>query len=189
MAVQRSCGGQSSASGKLTYFMKLVQRLLDSNMAPFRLLGVIKKAVCSCIERWWVSPSIGSSCYYYCAEHCYSASTVDERVWQPRGTGHVCIEDDDTFEKLLASKNYHFQKGTKGGHVEKVLPTTYLSIFSVLMEGFYLQVSGSPTFYQYVTNLAFETLLEETFKTTTSKQAAVEPLTYEEGNVLRYVAG
>ena len=51
MAVQRSCGGQSSASGKLTYFMKLVQRLLDSNMAPFRLLGVIKKAVCSCIER------------------------------------------------------------------------------------------------------------------------------------------
>lgn len=50
MAVQRSCMGQSSASGKLTYFMKLVQRLLDSNMAPFRSLGVIKKVVAAVLK-------------------------------------------------------------------------------------------------------------------------------------------
>ena len=46
-----------------------------------------------------------------------------------------------------------------------------------------------PLLYWYVTNLAFQALLEETFQSSNAQQAVVEALTYEESNVLRYVAG
>ena len=43
--------------------------------------------------------------------------------------------------------------------------------------------------YQYVTNQAFEALIQETFQTSYIQQTSAEPLTHEEQNALRYVAG
>ncbi len=50
-------------------------------------------------------------------------------------------------------------------------------------------VDVHPIFYQYVTNQLFQAIIEEKFQADNSMQAAVEPLTYEESNALRYVAG
>ena len=46
-----------------------------------------------------------------------------------------------------------------------------------------------PNLYQYVTNQAFEALIQETFQTSNVQQTSAEPLTYGEENALRYVAG
>ena len=50
-------------------------------------------------------------------------------------------------------------------------------------------MDAHPVLYQYVTNQAFQAVIEQAFQTSNSKEAAVKPLTYEEGNALWYVAG
>ena len=50
-------------------------------------------------------------------------------------------------------------------------------------------VDPHPILYQYVTNQAFEALIQETFQTSNVQQTSAEPLTYGEENALRYVAG
>ena len=51
---------------------------------------------------------------------------------------------------------------------------------------------ASPAFYQYVTNEVFKCLIEKEYplpETSTSTESPVTPLTFEEQNALRYVAG
>ena len=52
-------------------------------------------------------------------------------------------------------------------------------------------VSPQPLFYQYVTDKAFQALIRDKFQSHTSITTTVDPkpLTYEESNALRYVAG
>ena len=52
-----------------------------------------------------------------------------------------------------------------------------------------VSVDAHPIFYQYVTDQAFQAVMEETFNSTNGQVATVEPLTYGEENALRYVAG
>ena len=49
-------------------------------------------------------------------------------------------------------------------------------------------VDPHPILYQYVTNQAFEALIQETFQTSNVQQTSAEPLTYGEENALGYVA-
>ena len=114
-------------------------------------------------------------------------STLPPNWWngwaRSRGTGCVRSEGVDTFEKLLASKNYCLQKGSEGSYVEELLPTAYLSIFSGLWKEFVTKavaVDPHPILYQYVTNQAFEALIQETFQTSNVQQTSAEPLTYRE---------
>ena len=116
---------------------------------------------------------------------------MDEQDQESKGTGCVRSEGVDTFEKLLASKNCCLQKGSEGSYVEELLPTAYLSIFSGLWKEFVTKavaVDPHPILYQYVTNQAFEALIQETFQTSNVQQTSAEPLTYGEENALRYVA-
>lgn len=138
---------------------------------------------CSCRQRWWLSACICSGVYHYRIQHCYPIGGMDEQDQESRGTGCVRSEGVDTFEKLLASKNCCLQKGSEGSYVEELLPTAYLSIFSGLWKEFVTKavaVDPHPILYQYVTNQAFEALIQETFQTSNVQQTSAEPLTYRE---------
>ena len=53
----------------------------------------------------------------------------------------------------------------------------------------HLSVSAQPLMYQYITEKIFQEMIEITFRTHKAASSTAEEFTYEEANVLRYVAG
>ena len=86
-----------------------------------------------------------------------------------------------------------FRRGGKEAMWKSYYQLRTSSHFRLLWKEFVMKavaVDVHPILYQYVTGVAFQTLLEEKFASSRSIPLTVpNPWTYEEGNALRYVAG